>query len=130
MRRTLSWAVATALVLLLGGCATHKIDTSRFAPPRSVVIEDVPAISPIVVLMRPVLLNVPAFYFSEESDPYYTEADAPPRVALNVTFTGPVSLGTAAGMGAASGVISAMINQVAAESAKKATAFPDLAAPP
>jgi hypothetical protein len=127
MRRFLSFAVVATMVLLLGGCATHKIDTSRLSPPRSVVIEDVPAISPIVVLMRPALLNVPAFYFSEQSDPYYTEADPPPRVALNVSFTAPVSFGTAVGVGAAGGLVAAMINQVVAESAKNAAGFPDLA---
>lgn len=116
-----------ALALLLAGCAIHKIDSGKFSPPRTVVIEDVPDITPIVLLMRPFPLPAPFYYFSERTDHYYTGANSPGRVEVSVAFTTPVRMGTAVGAGVAGGLVGAMINQVAADSARKAEAFPDLA---
>jgi hypothetical protein len=137
MKNLLVRICASVSIVFLGGCALPKLDTSKFAVPKSVVIHEIPTIRPIVIL-GPVNNFDPEFYFSRKSDPLFVfgsgqpstnpALDYPQRVnpVIVASTTQPVSTGMAVGMGVAAGIAGAIVQMRAEELQREAADFPEM----
>lgn len=140
MKKAVVWLIGVIGMLVLVGCATPKIDPSKFTAPRTVVIDDIPDINPVATI-QVVTTNWPAQYFSQNFDGFFvvngitsTQARIPNNTEhVNHIVTNqilasprPVSIGTGAAMGAVGGAVGALIQASAEETQKKASEFPAL----
>jgi len=66
-------AVGMFAVALMSGCATPKIDSGRFAKPRTVAIAEFPDVKPAAIIGIYVA-NWPQFYYSPQIDPFFAPA--------------------------------------------------------
>jgi len=140
MKKTMACMVGIAGLLLLGGCATPKVDASKFSAPKTVVIDDIPDIHSVATI-EVVVTNWPAMYFNGRFDRFYTVNGVPPSLAavadnteqVNQVVTNqivnsprPVSVGQAAAMGAVGGLVGGLIQASAEDTQKRAAEFPAL----
>lgn len=132
-------------LVLFSGCAAPKIDSQKFSPPKTVVIDDFPDINTVATIGI-IITRWPAYYFSPTVDglftipgatPNQTDYNPVPGVASSIV-TGAITgnqiaaaqhsnqtNGTIAG-GIVGGIVGGIIEANAAETQRRAAAFPSL----
>jgi hypothetical protein len=138
MRRIGHALIALTVALLGGGCATPKIEATALKSPRAVLIADFPDMKHAAIV-RPLVTNWPAFYFSTEIDEFFTPglanakrpdyAAQADQIALNQILNPPrpVSNTTAGAMSVTGTVVGGIFQSSAEETLKRSAEFPTLA---
>lgn len=97
-----------AALVLFSGCATHsKIDASKFTPPKTVVLVDIPKMKDMALIG--VYTTTFDFHFSASADPFFVEPpdSANPAILAKVPFapSGSTSVSQGVALGAVGGAI-------------------------
>lgn len=117
MLRILSAALAAVLAMGLTGCATRShIDPSKFAPPKTVVIGDIPDLRSEATI-RMVVSQADFFYFTPHFDAFYDLKDESGTALVSRVRTVASSN---------QGLIGALIDANAQDTENKAAQFPVL----